>query len=77
MTMYQAGVLERTKVSDADSKVFAHIADSAKIVESYVTGIPVEALCGKVFLPTRNPDGLQVCPECKEIADALYISYSL
>lgn len=75
--MYQAELLERPQVSDTDSNVFAHIADSAKIVESYVTGNPVEALCGKVFVPTRNPEGLPVCLECRELADALFIHYSL
>lgn len=30
-------------------------------------GTPVIALCGKVWVPSRNPDRYPVCPECKEI----------
>lgn len=30
-------------------------------------GTPVIALCGKVWVPSRNPDRFPVCPECKEI----------
>lgn len=54
----------------------AHIADAAKVTEGYVTGMPIEALCGKVFVPFRNPDGLDICIDCKEIANALFINYS-
>lgn len=75
--MYQTSTLRRPETSDGEDKKLAHIADSAKIIESYVTGSEVEALCGKVFVPTRDPEGLKICKECKEIADALYIKYSL
>jgi hypothetical protein len=54
----------------------AHIADATKVTEAYVMGMPIEALCGKVFVPSRNPDGLEVCFECKEIAEVFYLSYS-
>jgi len=35
-----------------------------------VMGTPVVALCGKVWVPSRNPEKFPVCPECKEIWDA-------
>ena len=54
----------------------AHIADAAKVTEAYVMGMAIEAICGKVFIPSKNPDGLEICGDCKEIADALFISYS-
>ncbi|MDN5727599.1 MAG: DUF3039 domain-containing protein, partial [Propionibacteriales bacterium] len=28
---------------------------------------PVIALCGKVWVPSRDPQRFPVCPECKEI----------
>ena len=28
---------------------------------------PVQALCGKKWVPNRNPDRYPVCPTCKEI----------
>ena len=39
----------------------------AKLTEAMVMGTPVIALCGKVWVPSRNPDRFPVCPECKEI----------
>jgi hypothetical protein len=36
-------------------------------------GTPVIALCGKVFIPSRDPEKLRVCPICKEIVDALFL----
>jgi hypothetical protein len=35
-----------------------------------VMGTPVVALCGKVWVPSRNPEKFPVCPECKEIWEA-------
>jgi len=32
-----------------------------------VTGTPVTALCGKVWVPSRDPKRYPVCPTCKEI----------
>ena len=40
-----------------------------KIVESAVTGTPVVALCGKVWVPGRDPQKFPVCPDCKRILD--------
>jgi hypothetical protein len=36
-----------------------------------VMGTPVVALCGKVWVPSRDPQRFPVCPECKEIWDSL------
>ncbi len=41
----------------------------AKIVEARVYGTPVEALCGVVFVPQRDPSRLPVCAACKDIYD--------
>jgi hypothetical protein len=54
-----------------DHERFAHYVDKDKIVESAVTGTPVIALCGKVWVPTRDPQRFPVCPECKEIFESL------
>jgi hypothetical protein len=42
-----------------------------KIVESAVTGKPVIALCGKVWVPGRDPGKFPICPDCKKIFDSL------
>ena len=36
-------------------------------MEAMVNGTPVVALCGKVWIPSRDPQKFPVCPECKEI----------
>lgn len=39
------------------------------VVEGMVTGSAVKALCGKIWVPGRNPARYQVCPTCREIAE--------
>jgi hypothetical protein len=56
---------------DGDHERFAHYVDKSKIVDSMVTGTPVTALCGKVWVPSRDPKRYPVCPTCKEIYDML------
>ena len=50
---------------------FAHYIKKEKIVESAVTGKSVRALCGKKWVPSRDPQKYPVCPICKEIYDGL------
>jgi hypothetical protein len=52
-----------------DSERFAHYADRDKITEAMVTGTPVVALCGKVWVPSRDPTKYPLCPECKLLFD--------
>jgi hypothetical protein len=54
-------------LDDGDHDRFSHYARKSDIVESAVTGKPVVALCGKVWVPGRNPDRFPVCPTCREI----------
>jgi hypothetical protein len=69
-------LLEAPKTQDTDSEEnhFAHYAEAAKVTESYVMGNPIEALCGKIFVPHRDPKKYPICPECREIMDALFLS---
>ena len=46
---------------------FSHYVKKEKIVESAVTGKAVKALCGKKWIPTRDPEKYPICPTCKEI----------
>jgi Protein of unknown function (DUF3039) len=52
---------------DGDHERFSHYADRDKITEAMVTGTPVVALCGKVWIPSRDPKKYPVCPECKRL----------
>jgi hypothetical protein len=67
--------LEREEVQerldDGDHERFAHYVRKEKIMESAVTGRPVIALCGKIWVPGRDPDKYPICPTCKEIYDGL------
>lgn len=49
----------------------AHIVkDPSKVAQAYLDGTPIEALCGKVWVPSKSVKGLPICPMCKEMADA-------
>lgn len=61
------------KLDDNRDKPMAHYAEAASVTEGYVMGTPVLALCGKLFVPHRDPEKLKICPICKEIVDALFL----
>ena len=70
------GILERPDTQTAepeagDHERFAHYVRKEKIVESAVTGAPVIALCGKVWIPNREPGKFPVCPTCREIYESM------
>lgn len=54
-----------------DHDRYAHYVRKDKIMPSAVGGTPVIALCGKKWVPNRDPEKFTVCPECKEIYEAL------
>jgi hypothetical protein len=56
---------------DGGHERFAHYVQKDKIMESAVSGTPVIALCGKVWVPNRDPKKYPVCPECKEIYEGM------
>ena len=73
MTSFETEVAPRVSPGggDGDAERFAHYVRKDKIVESAVTGTPLVALCGKVWVPSRDPARFPVCPECKEIWESL------
>jgi hypothetical protein len=60
---------ERTdyRLDDGDHERFSHYVDKDKLTEALVMGTPVVALCGKVWVPSRDPKRFPVCPECKRL----------
>jgi Protein of unknown function (DUF3039) len=56
---------------DGDHERFAHYVDKEKIVDSVVSGSPVTALCGKVWVPSRDPKRFPICPDCKKIYEMM------
>ncbi len=41
------------------------------VVEGMINSTAVRALCGKLWVPGRDPKKFPVCPTCKEIAEKL------
>ncbi len=39
------------------------------VVEGMINGTPVKALCGKVWVPGRDPGKYPMCPTCIEVAE--------
>lgn len=65
-------MIEREQVEErlqepGDHERLAHYVRKNKIMESAMSGEPVVALCGKVWVPGRDPKRFPVCPTCKEI----------
>ena len=58
-------------VEPGDPERSSHYAPKNKIMEAMVNGTPVVALCGKVWIPTRDPERFPVCPRCKEIFETM------
>ncbi len=59
------------RYEEGDEERFSHYVSKAKLTEAQVMGTPVVALCGKVWVPTRNPERFPVCPQCREIWESL------
>jgi hypothetical protein len=57
-------VLEVWKLHDSDEIV--PLGNS--VVEGQVFGTTVTALCGRTWIPGRNPQRYPLCAECRDIA---------
>jgi hypothetical protein len=58
-------------VEPGDHERFSHYVEKDKLTEAMVMGTPVVALCGKVWVPSRDPEKYPVCPECKDAWEQL------
>lgn len=65
---------ETEQVTQTGEPLAAHIVKTepgenaaAKVLEARIAGTPLEALCGHVWVPSRDPRQLPVCTACKEI----------
>lgn len=57
---------QRETTDDGDHDRFAHYAKKADIARAYVTGEAIVALCGKKWVPSRDPSRYPICPTCAE-----------
>jgi Protein of unknown function (DUF3039) len=67
---------ELDEVPQTGEPVVAHIVKTepgesaaAKVLEARIYGTPIEALCGHVWVPSRDPKQLPMCQKCKEVYD--------
>ena len=47
------------------------VSAGPSVVEGIVNAVPVRALCGKEWVPGRDPKRYGLCPTCKEIAESM------
>jgi hypothetical protein len=64
-------LLEPETIEPGDHERFSHYVKKDKILESAISGKPVKALCGKKWLPGRDPEKFPVCPDCKRIYEGM------
>ena len=64
------------RIPETGEPVMAHIVKTgpdedaaAKILEARINGTPLEALCGHVWVPSRDPKQVPMCQKCKDIYD--------
>jgi hypothetical protein len=62
---------QEEQTDNGDHDRFAHYVRRDKITQAALDGTPVIALCGKVWVPGRDPQKYPVCPQCKEIYEGL------
>ncbi|MDF7640652.1 DUF3039 domain-containing protein [Bifidobacterium sp. ESL0784] len=62
---------ETERSDDGNTDRFAHYVSRDRINESQLTGRPVVALCGKIWVPKHDPSHYPVCPDCKRIYEEM------
>lgn len=70
-TQTTSDVRTEPRLDDGDHERFSHYVPKDKLTEAMIEGTPVIALCGKVWVPSRDPKRFPVCPECKEIWESI------
>ena len=62
------------EVTETEEPTSAHIVKTApgenaaaKVLEARINGTPIEALCGFVWVPSRDPKQLPVCQQCTSV----------
>lgn len=77
-------VTSTTQLDDGDHERFTHIVLEGytpkggdfvplgnSVVEGIINSTAVRALCGKEWVPGRNPERYPLCPTCREVAEKM------
>jgi hypothetical protein len=75
-TIEESQTIEETRPDTSysepgDHERLAHYVRKSDQMAAAIEGTPVRALCGKVWVPTRDGERFPVCPECKEIYESM------
>lgn len=63
---------ERVEIDqNGDHERFSHIIRKSDEMKGYALGEEVTALCGKKWVPSRDPQKFPVCPTCLEVLAAI------
>ena len=65
-TLPDTDIRPDVSTGDGDHDRFAHYCRKDDVTRAYITGEAIEALCGKKWVPTRDPSRYPVCPTCVE-----------
>ena len=58
------------RIDEGDHDRFSHIVyPKSAVMEAMISGVPCTALCGKRWVPSRDPKRYPICPTCKEIVE--------
>jgi len=52
--------------TDLEEPPFSHIVRREDQMKGYIGGQAITALCGKVWVPTKDYEKYDVCPKCLE-----------
>ncbi len=81
-TMPGQTIPDTEEVLETGEPAMAHIVKTepgetaaAKVLEARIYGTPIEALCGHVWVPSRDPKQLPLCQKCKDVYD-MYKSFN-
>lgn len=64
--MLESATLDRPADAGAGSAIAHLVPNPAAVTEAYVMGTTVRALCGALFVPSRDPKPLPLCEDCAE-----------
>jgi hypothetical protein len=59
-------VVTPVDTDSGDHDLLAHYVKKEALEKAIFDGVPTLALCGKLWLPTKDALRYPICPECKE-----------
>jgi len=58
-------------IEEGDHDTFSHYVKKEDILKAHVEGVPVKAICGKVWVPHKDPEKYPICPDCQKIYERM------